>query len=292
MSSSSSQSAIPLIACLLASEKFLGKGLTWYAANDIQERFLEDFFKKGLSIDWSKLSPEELARICTRKAKELEEFFKARGFEFQIDEFGPGEFGVGAVQKMPVRWSEEGQEFFFDINGTAYPVARLDGGVSIISVARHEYPIARILSDSDIVAYMTRLDECPEGLDLLREAHALSTRSYKNERDYAGVIFPKVDLDVDVSLDWIVNLSTLSESGTPFRITKAAQKNRLKMNHKGALGESAAYMVMESFSIPVNVPLLIDGPFMVWFEKKGIPFPYFAAYCAEDCWKDPGEFEV
>lgn len=289
---SSSQSAIPLIACLLAAEELLGKNRLWYPTNDEQARFLEDFFTPGRSTDWSKLTEDELARICTEKAEELRAFFEARGFEFEIDDFGPGEFGVGAVQKMPVKWIEEGSELEVTIDGKDYAAAQLEAGVSVLNTSSHPYPVARVASDGDIITYMTRLDECPEGLDLLRYGKMLSSSSFETSYDLEGVVFPKIDLDVDVNVDWMVHLNTVSVDGAPFRVGKAAQKNRLKMNHKGALGESAAYMIMECLSISNTQPLFIDGPFIVWFEKPGFSFPYFAAYCAQDSWKDPGDFEI
>jgi len=290
--SSTSQSVIPLIACLIAAEDLLGKNRIWYPTNDEQARFLEDFFNAGRTIDWSKLSKDELARICTRVAEELRAFFEERGFEFQIDDFGPGEFGVGAVQKMPVKWIEEGSELEVPIDGEDYAAAQLEAGVSVINIPSHPYPVARVASDGDIMTYMTRLDECPKGLDLLRYGSMLSSSNFRTSHEYEGVVFPKIDLDVDVNVDWMKHLSTVSADGAPFRVSKAAQKNRLKMNHKGALGESAAYMIMESYGISMTQPLFIDGPFIVWFEKRGFSFPYFAAYCAQDSWKDPGDFEI
>jgi len=45
---------------------------------------------------------------------------------------------------------------------------------------------------------------------------------------------------------------------------------------------------MGTTSVPPPA-LIIDKPFLVVFERPGLPQPLFTAYVTQDSWKDPGE---
>ena len=62
------------------------------------------------------------------------------------------------------------------------------------------------------------------------------------------------------------------------------------MDEFGAEAKTA--FVAEGFSmggshIPVVRDLVIDKPFLLWIERKNVPFPLFAGWFNYGEWKDP-----
>ncbi|KXK08766.1 MAG: hypothetical protein UZ21_OP11001000318 [Microgenomates bacterium OLB22] len=118
-------------------------------------------------------------------------------------------------------------------------------------------------------------------MSLIRDLSADMSSHYRNE----GVIFPMVDMDIKEDMSWILGLSAQAADGRPAVISQAVRQDKLRMNHRGARAQTAVAMaVMRGMSPP---PLVIDRPFVVWFDRAGLPFPIFSAYVTQEHWREP-----
>jgi hypothetical protein len=63
------------------------------------------------------------------------------------------------------------------------------------------------------------------------------------------------------------------------------------MNPEGARAKSAVAVAVAVAAAyrPPRPDLLIDGPFLIWFQRPGLSEPLFAGYITEGDWKDPGK---
>ena len=108
---------------------------------------------------------------------------------------------------------------------------------------------------------------------------------------FGSLVFPMVQLDQQVELEWIVGMRTTDVDGRPVVITYGAQQTKLRINVKGAHVESAAGLAMRVARmqpLPAD-DLVIDRPFFCWIERDGVSEPILAAYIDQEDWKDPGD---
>jgi hypothetical protein len=177
-------------------------------------------------------------------------------------------------------------------DGKFYPAAHLGGTVSSFHQAtHHRYPVAQLQTTSGDRVYMTRLDSASADFELLQYAQQLSG-SLQPIYKYSGVVFPMVDLKQEVDISWLLNLKTTSAKGEPVEITRALQETHLAMNQEGARAKSAVALEMLPGSAYQPKPdLVIDAPFLVWFQRPGLTKPLFVGYITEEDWKNPGEIK-
>ena len=283
-----SVAAYPIVAALKAADAFLGPERQWRAVRTEQERLLAGFFASGQAeIDCI----PELESLASRDATELNDFLALRGFPPFFTPFEEQRFGIASVLDLLVEWAHGGHASeIAREDGRRFPAVRIaSGDVCFFRSARHRSPVARLATKSGDAVCMTMFDDPPAGLGLLEGAHELS-RTGKEVHDFDGLVFPMVHLDQAVELGWLLALAADDEEGIPWLIEAALQRNRLRMNEIGARAESAV-MVQ-----PVAVGLgwepkpdhVIDRSFLVWFERDGLSRPLFAAFVAEEEWRNPG----
>ena len=80
----------------------------------------------------------------------------------------------------------------------------------------------------------------------------------------------------------------MGKDGSPAEIAQALYQHRLRMNEVGARAQAAAALGM-SRGISMEEPVMINGPFIVWFEKDGV-IP-FSAHITEEHMKKPGNLD-
>ena len=285
---SSSFAAYPIVAALKAADAFLGPEREWRAVRAEQERFLAGFFAAGRAeVD----GIPELESLAARDATELNDFLELRGFPPFFIPFDERRLGVASVLDLLVEWAHEGHATeIAREDGRRFPAVRIaSGDVRFLRPARHRSPVARLATKSGDAVFMTMLDDPPAGLALLERAYALS-RAGKEIDDFDGLVFPMVHLDQAIGLEWLVGLVTDDEEGLPWEIEAALERNRLRMNEVGARAESAVMlqMVWAAIGPEPKSDHVIDRPFLVWFERDGLSRPLFAAYVAEEEWRNPG----
>lgn len=281
----------PLVTALLKAEEIIGTQRNWHAVNATQTRFLKEFFLPGRE---ESLSIAEIESIASFTAAEINRFLQKRGFKITLPPFQSNgrvkEFGVASVLDLLVNWLKPGTATTLKgQDEQMYPAARLKTEVSsFFQATDHPYPVAQLKTTSPNLVYMTRLDRALANFELLTYARQLAN-SLKPIYDYDAVVFPMVDLTQEVDVSWLINLETTSANGEPVKITQAVQETHLTMNEKGARAQSAfAGTVAVALAYRVPKPdLLIDGPFLIWFQRPGLSEPLFTGYITETDWKSP-----
>ena len=282
----------PIVTALVKAEELIGPGRSWRATNQAQERFLKESFepcrKESGSI-------AEIESIASFRAEEINRFLSKRGFKIQLRPFAQNtqwkEFGVASVLDLLVKWLKPGKATTLKTSdGQSYAAARQDTEVSsFYRAAGHDYPIAQLKTTSSDLVFLTRLDHAAADFELLHYTRRL-VDSIEPINDYSGVVFPMVDLKQEVDVSWLIDLESSSASGQPVKITQALQETHLALNEKGARAKSAfaATIVQAAYRTP-RPDLIIDGPFLIWFERPGLSEPLFVGHITKEDWKNPGE---
>ncbi len=288
----------PIVAAITKADDILGKGRQWNSVNGLQHRFITRYLKSASEI----ASIPEIESIASRNADEINAFLAARGFQIKLDPFVPSPnedpFGTASVLDVLVEWLEEGTKaVVVTPDQKEYPGVRISGegvryyqaqGVSV-------EPIISLQTKSGDRVCLTMSDfgDGEDGFDLVAAVRYLS----KNKEpfgEYAGVTFPKVDLDQQVDISWLKEMWTIGAVGARAKVTQALQQTKFKMNEKGARAKSGvAIGIMRSKSVRVPPPeLVINRPFLLWIERDGLSQPLFAGHVCEDTWRDPGSLDM
>jgi len=281
----------PIVAALVKAEEIIGPQPDWQPINDTQRLFLREFFAPGRA---ESCSISEIESIASFTADDINRFLKARGFDIQLAPLRNDgrwkEFGVASVLDLLVKWFKPGNETTLKgLDRQVYPA--IHQGIEVSSFyqsERHDYPIARLKTTSSDQVYITKLDNAPADFKLLHYTQELAT-SLKPISDYGGVTFPMVDLKQEVDISWLIDLATTSAQGEPVKITQALQETHLAMNEQGARAKSGvavAVAVAAAYHVPTP-ELLIDGPFLIWFQRPGLSVPLFVGHLTEEHWKKP-----
>lgn len=300
----------PVVGCLVKAEDFLGKGREWEARSSNpaslskQKDFLELCLKDGIK-DLSKFSENEFESIASLNASDINSFLKERGFNIELDPFDPKEgFATATVLKVLLEWVTKGTVSDIYFENKKYPAVSLKEDGNYISYHRidgHNHPVLGILAKNGDYVYMSVSDEMLSDFELLKFVSKLSKDKHESHCfDFKNAQFPMITYDEKIDISWICKMKTFADkdahenfAGSPMGIAQAKQQTKFRMNEIGAKVESAAAMsIMKCASIPrQKLPLIIDKPFVLWIERKGVSFPYFAAYFAEDSWKKPNSLE-
>lgn len=283
----------PIVAALVKAEEIIGPERTWHPVNDTQRLFLKEFFEPCRQ---ECSSIREIESIASFTADDINRFLRERGFTIELAPLrqtgGWKEFGVASVLDLLVEWFKPGTQTTLKAqNRQVYPAAHLGTEVSsFYQTADHPHPIARLKTTSNDLVYMTRLDKVSTNFKLLHYVQRL-TGSLQPNYDYGGIVFPMVDLKQEEDLRWLLDLETTNAENEPVKLTQALQETHLAMNQTGARAKSAVAVgvAVAAAYRPPRPDLLIDGPFLVWFQRPGLSEPLFAGYITEQDWKDPGK---
>lgn len=304
----------PIVTALVEAEKILGPDRQWKPVNETQARFLKEFF----AVCRKERVPE-IESLASWSTAEIRAFLARHGFTIEIKPFGERQFGTASVLDLLVEWIEQGyvttipkrespketppppknwiermKAAWASRRGTcASPAEELPAvliaskNVTFFRAQNHEHPVVSPKTKSQDRVYMTMLDEPPSGFDLIEKAQELS-HAMKPVNEFAGLIFPMVDLDQRADIGWLVGMKTTQIEGLPVDIARALQQTRLRMNEFGARAESAAVLTITVAGLPPP-PHVIDRPFLIWFEREGLSMPLFVGHITEQDWKNPGD---
>ena len=278
----------PIAAALVKSEDFIGPDRVWKAVNRAQELLLSTFFAARAEL--ARFTGDELRAWASRDASELNAILEREGFAIRVPELGRDDFGVLSILDVLVDWLREGKRTEVRCDGVGYPAVRLDS-FTVVSSRAHANPIAVLSTRSGDRVCMTLADEERDGFDLLSAIEGIRSTQEPSSDAFDSVVFPMVDLDQQVELEWIVGMRTTGIAGRPVVIAYGAQQTKLRINVKGAHVESAAALVMRVARMqpaPTR-DLVIDRPFFCWIERDGVSAPILAAYIDQADWKDPGD---
>lgn len=291
-----------MIAALLAAEDtILGRDRTWHAVNAKQERLLAEIFP---AMRPENVSIPEIEQEVSWEAEAINEFLRRHGMDIRLEPFTRDTFGFAAVMRVAVQWLIAGVERdIVGIDGKTYAGARIEqehdytvNGLNLefLRSPSHPNPIVTLRTKSKDVVHLTRFDgEASSAFDLMAYAGKLLTDTERS-RDYEGVHFPMVDLDVQPDVSWLLNMWTTQRASELRAVmVQAVQQCKLQMNHEGAVATDAfaGAATLECCRMP-KPDLVINGPFLFVLERPGLQQPMFVAHVCPDMWKNPGELDL
>lgn len=275
----------PIVTAITSTEQFLGPHRTWQPVNEQQTHFLKTIFEPGRV---ESASIPEIESIASRDAQIINTFLRERGFDIQLQAFPPDGFGTASVLDLLVEWLQPGTATTLRTpDQKTYPAARLTGRVRYSSSEGHPHPIATISTKSGDEVSLTISDQPYSEFALISKVEQL-TRHSSQLPAYGGLVFPMVDLNHQVNIDWLLNMQTLDTNGSLNSISQALQQTKLRMNETGARVESAvAVAVRLSAASRPKPDMIIDRPFLIWFTRPHLQKPLFVGYITPQNWKKP-----
>jgi len=272
------------VAAVKAADKMLGPDRAWRPVDKVQAGWLERFYRP-IVTELPKIP--EIASNATYVPEEHVAFLKKHGWDADIPTCPPGQFLTAAVFDLLVKWKTPGTSVKIrGADGKFYPGAKLEDDVGFWQTDDGK-ELACIATETGDRVWLSMIDAPPPQLGLADAAQRLLGAHMHTTR-HAYLHFPMVDLAEKSPLDWIKGLNTLGQDKREWEVKEAVQKITLKMNHIAARARAADEMRMGTTSVPPPA-LIIDKPFLVVFERPGLPQPLFTAYVTQDSWKDPGE---
>lgn len=217
--------------------------------------------------------------------------FKAKGFSGKAPAMGPNDIALAGSISIKVQWPEPA--------GTSTIVLANRGGDKVPGVI---LPCTHYTSNGLDIASVTASDKTQvfiaipkekiidDNLWLQRHARMLS-REKQKVGTYSSVHFPMISLHQSVEHSALLQ-ATVHTLKQDFKVTSATIDATLELDEEGAKAEAEERIVLTPLCATMAKPthsdtLLIDRDFIIWFERKGVP--YFCALIRRDCMKDPGE---
>ena len=279
----------PISSAVREAELFLKKveGIT--ASNDTQKKFLDEIHVQCRG-DIPQI--KEIESIADIDNKMINEWLKNRGFQIKLEPFGPGGFGVASVLDLLGQWSIKGKKWSVETeDGKYFPGVKMNNyGLNFYRVKDIPNFIIEIETKESDKVYLMMVDEVPSGLALLDFVEQIHKEKQTVSFEYDGVIFPKIDLDEETILEWIIGLrfETPQEDIPFYVIAQALQQTKLKMNEIGFRVKSAVALGILAGAAPRRTePYIINRPFLMWITRPGLSKPLFIGYLNKDVWKDP-----
>jgi hypothetical protein len=263
-------------------------GTTEYTpVNEEQSRLLASEYWRERSSLASRFTIAELKGLASRSIEELNGLLEREGYPIRLAQGSQDDFGAVAFQDVSVEWQEPGTARPIQLGGISYPGFVLKGeAVRIGRSSGHPNPIAVITTANGDTVAMTRVNEVLSTWQLFDLYQTLcESRLSDDDGGYQGVHVPKVCLDQEVDLSWLLGLS-LKGRLDGGRVSQAKQFTKLRMNEFGARAASGV-----AVAVTRGMPhyLTMDGPFVFIMERQGLETPTFLGIIDTDSWKDPGD---
>ena len=284
----------PISAAVRKAEMFLEKVESITTLNAIQKKFLDNVHAY-CKEDVDRI--EEIESIADTNHKNINKWLVERGFQIQLSDFGPGGFGIASVLDLLGEWAIKGKKWSVETEeGEYYPGIKMTNyGKEFYRVNENPNFIIEIETKKNDHVYLMMVDEVPIELGLLDFVEKIHNEKRVVPFEYDGFIFPKIDLDEEMILDWLLNLRFETPKGKePFyTISQALQQTKLKMNEEGFRVKSAVALGILAGAAPVKIePYVINKPFLMWITREGLSKPLFIAYLNKDVWKDPKDLDM
>ncbi|MHA1634606.1 MAG: hypothetical protein ACTSUZ_08640 [Candidatus Thorarchaeota archaeon] len=284
----------PISSAIRQAELFLENVESITTVNDIQKKFMDHIheFCKG---DIQQI--KEIESIADIDNEKINAWLKERGFQIKLGPFGPGGFGVASILDLLGEWAIKGKEWSITTEENEYypGIKMTNYGKKFYRVKDSPNFIIEIeTKDSDLV-YLMMEDAVPTGLELLDHIEKIQKEKMEAPFEYDGFIFPKIDLDEETILEWILDLRfETPKREVPFYIiAQALQQTKLKMNEIGFRVKSAVALGILAGAAPKRTePYVINKPFLMWITRPGLAKPLFIGYLNKDVWKDPKGLEM
>lgn len=281
-------------------------------ANELQEQFITTQYIPYLHHRMYEYFPKpELigfivdSHAGTADYQEQTANLKAHGFNVHVGQAPVGTFGLGAWQKINIKWRVQVAKTTITSADTTYAGMYIQNHVRHKQVRFFTKPdnamvvIVELLArNKDKVYLATKRDgdffeHNPDDITLINTLkqyqNELHNGTYTTDTRYSGVKFPTITYEEEFEVEWLGGLK-IGENCT---ISHALQKISftmvpLNMNDIGAQFSDGANAADASPAKIVD----INKPFLVWIERPGVPLPIFAGYMPKKYWsayKEPVE---
>lgn len=284
----------PISSAVRQAELFLKdvQGIT--TANEIQKKFIDQIHEycKG---DIHQI--KEIESVADIDNEKINEWLKKRGFQIKLEPFGPGGFGVASVLDLLGQWVIKGKKWSVETEeGEYYPGIKMGNyGKKFHRVKDNPNFIIEIETKDDDRVFLMMADAVPTGLELLDHIEQIQKEMKEAPFEYDGFVFPKIDLDEETILEWILELrfETPKDKEPFYVISQALQQTKLKMNEEGFRVKSAVALGILAGAAPKKTePYIINQPFLMWITRPGLAKPLFMGYLNKDVWKDPKDLDM
>jgi hypothetical protein len=176
----------------------VGPDRRWNAVNEQQRRYLEIFEivrKEVAGIPEIEVKASFVAEV-------LNHFLRVHGFSIELGPFAPDEFGVAAVFQVVLAWFKAGKALnIVRSDGKTYTGVLMEHDVPSFTIPGHENPVISLPTKTADTVYLTMIENPADEFALIATA-----RQYMATRQRVGttqILFPMVDLDLKVALEWL-----------------------------------------------------------------------------------------
>lgn len=280
----------PILGCLKAAEDWIGGQQTWTPTSPRQTEFLEHFIEHIEQVD---ALGSNLVRIADSSPETINQFLEDHGFpdlKLTVQPSVNG-FCVASVLDVLCEWLKKGDATDIKNHKGSFPGVRLKEGVAAYhDKSVHPFPVVKIRTKSGDILCMSICGPLSSD-DYAMHWKVEALRKIDKPLAVEGVMFPMVKYDNMMDISFLKGLQT-SPGNNHWYVAEAVQQTRFRMNLEGARAESAAAMQFFKCAVREKSPwVVIDRPFVLWIERKGIALPVFEGVFAEDVWQNPGGLE-
>lgn len=279
---------IPVLSCINSVEDFLEVKNNWEFLSFIQREFIDEFLKFANEI--KNIDKKEVSSIADINIDKVNKWIKDNGFDIQLQDRG-NDLHVAAFIKVFIEWLNTGENKKISYNKNKYEAILIEDGIvfyddstqwgfPIISIPTKNKDIVKLtILDYKKIKEYTDSEHCETDEFFLHYLTKKLNNIRKTSYNYKGAIFPKVKFDTVDNLKWIIGLKYGN-----YLIKEAIQQTKFNMDEYGVKVDSAAAMGLYKCCAPQRKPVIIDKPFLIWINRKGINVPIFCGKIFEDTW--------
>ena len=277
----------PIVGALRAVEEFV-KTNEWQPISDKQREFLEQFQTHCRSeIPLIK----EIDCIANKDIQVINDWLKQHGFSIELSPMPDSMLATASKLDLEGHWKNLGKKTaVYTEEYDEYPGVKMsDGRFKFYCLEGEESLVIELETEKKDLAYMMMAKEVPDGFAMIEHVENIMGHMKSCSPEYEGLIFPMIDLDIEGSLEWLINMGIGS-----MMIGQALQQTKLKMNEKGFRIKSAAaiQMILKAPLEKKKEPYIINRPFLFWVKRPDISRPLFVSYLNKEVWKDPDGLDM
>lgn len=275
-----------LIGTILAAQKHKGVD-DWTPVNGEQEWIKSTVYRPALADMRSGRVSE--ARHKAGSIGTVNEFLREEGFDIQLES---GIWAAAGIISMLVEWARPGEVDVLEYGGKSYPAATIENKMVEVdgeklmpfethTIDGHKHPVLTLRTkDKTRRVCITRFDgEFETDRAVLEQVQRLRAGN-KTRGNHTKATFAMVDANIKPDVSYLIGLDVGGDA-----LAEAVAQAIFKANEKGALAKVAVAGGFRCYT--PDVPLVIDGPFLVWFEGEGCELPLAFGHIGPDVWGRP-----
>ena len=255
----------------------------WKPKSKLQHDFI-DLLSKYQPIDVIK---NNTRGKVSRDYKKINKFLADNGFTIKLDPFDPREnIGFAVILIIMLKWLNRAELCSIE----NYQGIKMEQGYKILSGSNTKPIIQISTQNTNIKVNIFEPDNkllFDDYSDLIKKLNYLEIINSKNvTSEYAGVMFPKVKVDVKEDIEYLCNMELIAHKRDKWRVVQALQQTKVDLNETGITVETAVaiQMKLECARIPTLPYLVINKPFILWITHPLSKIPLFVGYFYKDSW--------